>query len=150
MVGNNSSYHDVYHHELLSTPSSMEHRLRMPRWPVLFHVEFSNSKSSTDDCERSRRRSLLARSMAGMVMNWLMDPDRVRVQWYLIGLNGGAALLNIVVFSWQAYLGHWTGLACLISGVFSGYCTWKLYRRLPEVRARQTQKIMDILSGKYG
>ena len=75
-------------------------------------------------------------------MNWLTDPDRVRVQWRLVWLNLAAVLLNLVIG-----IGLWrmTSIANFVSAIFSGFVAWTLYKKIPEIRRREQARLIDIL-----
>lgn len=77
-------------------------------------------------------------------MNWVTDPDRVKVQWRLIYLNLAAVIMNLGLAIW---LWRWMSLANLISAAFSGYITYGLWKKLPEITAKQKQKIIDYMRG---
>ena len=80
-------------------------------------------------------------------MSWVDDPDRIRVQWRLIWLNLAAVVMNIVIGIW---VWRWMTLANFASALFSAWITWGLYRRLPEIKQEQEEKIMRILRGQNG
>ena len=75
------------------------------------------------------------------------SPDRVRTQWQLAALNAAAALLNLSIFVWNVSRGSWLALANLAAGVFSAYVAYTLYKKIPEVKRQQEQKILAILKG---
>ena len=78
-------------------------------------------------------------------MNWLTDPDRVKVQWRLVYLNLAAVALNAVIgiMTWKLM-----SIANLFSAAFSAWVAWTMYKKIPAIKAEQERRIVDILSGK--
>lgn len=82
-------------------------------------------------------------------MNWLDDPDRIKVSKQIIALNAFAAIVNLALFVWNLYTLNWIGILNLGCFFFSSYQVHKIYKQLPEIRRNQEQKILNILKGKY-
>jgi len=80
-------------------------------------------------------------------MDWVTDPDRIKVQWRLIYLNLAAVVMNLLIGAWTL---RWISLANLFSAGFSLWIAYGLWKKLPEIKKEQQERIMDILSGKYG
>ena len=80
-------------------------------------------------------------------MNWVTDPDRVKVQWRLIYLNLAAVVMNLLIgfITWR-----WMSLANLFSAGFSAWIAYGLWKKIPGIKAEQEKRIVDILSGKFG
>lgn len=72
-------------------------------------------------------------------------PDRVRAQWSSIRVNGLAALVNWSLAAWNH---NWLSLLNLAAAVFSTVVAYRLWRRLPEIKRRQEQRILEILKGQ--
>jgi hypothetical protein len=79
-------------------------------------------------------------------MNWISDPDRVKVQWRLVWLNVAAVVMNLViaVVTWRVI-----SIANLASAAFSAWIAWTMYRKIPEITRQQEQRIVDILKGSF-
>lgn len=78
-------------------------------------------------------------------MNWVTDPDRIRVQWRLIFMNLAAVVMNLLIGIW---VWKWISLANLFSAGFSAWVAWGLYTKLPAIKREQEQRIMNILRGQ--
>ena len=74
----------------------------------------------------------------------------IRVQKQIIFLNAVAALVNLALATNNFAQGRWIGIANLAAGAFSVWVTWGCWKKLPEIVAKEQQKIVDILSGKFG
>ncbi len=77
-------------------------------------------------------------------MNWVTDPDRVKVQWRLIWLNLAAVIMNLAIglVTWRAM-----SIANVFSAGFSAWVAWGLYKKIPGIKREQEQRIIDILRG---
>ena len=75
-------------------------------------------------------------------MNWVTDPDRVKVQWRLIYLNLSAVVMNLVIGAWTW---RWISLANLFSAGFSLWIAYGLWRKLPEITREQQRRIIEYL-----
>ena len=73
----------------------------------------------------------------------------VRMQKQIIALNASAAILNLGLMTMHLMNGKWIFIANLIAGVFSAWVTWGCWKKLPEIIAREKQKVIDILRGEY-
>ena len=80
-------------------------------------------------------------------MNWVSDPDRVKVQWRLVYLNLSAAAMNLIIgiMIWKVM-----SIANLFSAGFSCWIAYGLWKKIPEIKAEQEKRLIDILSGKFG
>lgn len=74
----------------------------------------------------------------------------IRMQKQIIALNAAAALLNLTLAVNNFAQGRWMGIANLVAMIFSISVTWSCWKKLPEIVAKEQQKIIDILSGKFG
>ena len=72
------------------------------------------------------------------------------MQKQIIALNAAAALVNLALATNYFAQGRWLGIANLAAGAFSAWFTWVNIKKLPEIVAKEQQKILDILSGKFG
>ena len=77
-------------------------------------------------------------------MNWVTDPDRVKVQWRLIWLNLAAVIMNLVIGIWV-----WKAMtiANFFSAGFSAWIAYGLWKKLPEITQEQQKRILDYLKG---
>ena len=74
----------------------------------------------------------------------------VKMQWRIVWLNVAAACVNLGFTAWNISNGKWMFLANLISaGVSIWVARWS-WQKIPEIKAREQRKIVDILSGKFG
>ena len=80
-------------------------------------------------------------------MNWVTDPDRVKVQWRLIYLNLAAVVMNLLIGS---MIFRWISLANFFSAGFSLWIAYGLWKKLPEIKREQQQRIVDYLKGSLG
>ncbi len=78
------------------------------------------------------------------MMGLFDDPDRVKVQWRLIWLNLSAAAFNFWLVFW---LWNFMSIANVISGAFSCWVAWKFWKKIPEIREEQQERIIDYLRG---
>ena len=79
------------------------------------------------------------------MMDWLTDPDRVKVQRRLVYLNVAAAVGNFALALW---LWRVTSIANVFSGGFSLWIAWTMWKKIPAIKAEQETKIMDYLRGR--
>lgn len=79
-------------------------------------------------------------------MKWFTDGDRVKVQWRIIYLNLAAVILNLAIglWSWKAM-----SVANFFSAGFSLWVAYSLWKKIPQIKKEQQDRIMDILRGKY-
>ena len=77
-------------------------------------------------------------------MTWLDNPDRLIVQRRLIVMNLCAVVMNLSI---AALTMRWMSLANIAAAAFSGLMAWKLYKRMPEIKREQEQRILTILKG---
>ena len=77
-------------------------------------------------------------------MDWVTDPDRIKVQWRLIYLNLAAVFMNLLI---GAMVFRWISLANLFSAGFSAWIAYGLWKKLPEIKKEQQERILDYLKG---
>lgn len=77
-------------------------------------------------------------------MTWLDNPDRLVVQRRLIAMNLCAVIMNLTIVFLTM---RWMALANIAAAAFSGWMAWKLYKRMPEIKREQEQRILTILKG---
>lgn len=82
-------------------------------------------------------------------MNFLNDPDRVKVLKFIIAINFSAGLLNLSIVAWHFSNGVWLGVINLCAAIFSFYMAHKCFKRYPETKRNQEERILKILKGKY-
>ena len=77
-------------------------------------------------------------------MNWLLDPDRVRAYQRIIAINIAAAAVNLAIGFWT-----WGWLTAInwAAAAFSARMALQMYRRLPEIRREQEQRLLTLLRG---
>ena len=80
-------------------------------------------------------------------MNWVTDPDRVKVQWRIIYMNLAAVAANLLIGLW---VWKWISLANLFSAGFSAWVAYGLWQKLPQIKREQEQRLMEILKGNFG
>lgn len=79
-------------------------------------------------------------------MNWVTDPDRIKVQWRLIWMNAFAVFMNLAV---GVVVWKWMSLANLFSAGFSAWVAYGLWKKLPEIKREQQQRVIDYLRKDY-
>ena len=77
-------------------------------------------------------------------MTWLDNPDRLAVQRRLIAMNLCAVVMNLTIVFLTM---RWMSLANVAAAAFSGGMAWRLYKRMPEIKREQEQRILTILKG---
>ena len=77
--------------------------------------------------------------------------DAVKMMWWGVLFNAAVAVMNTGFLMSKVAAGNWWGAAfTLFLVVLNCWSSWFVYGRLQKYKADEKQRVVDILSGKFG